>query len=122
MITFDDNPYTWDIKNSHYIQRRVFSFKFRKVKTGEEVNVKNLPEEINIRLPNDEDNIVYTPLNISTDNENFLLFSFQIDESHYDEMIMIDIRNSKPTQKGSVLYVKYGAKVKIFTNFSIYHV
>jgi hypothetical protein len=101
------------VKHSHFIQPRVFSFTFRD-EEGEVIPVENLSQEIEIRLPNERKNILHTRLNFSADNEDFLLFSFQVDDYHYNEMIMIDIRNSSHARKNATFYLKYGEKVIIF--------
>ncbi len=112
MITFEKNPYTWDIKRSHYIQPEVFSFSFRD-KNGKKIPVDNLAKDIEIQLPNKKENIIHLPLNHSVENDDFLLFNFKVDDDHYEELIMIDIKNPNSEYKKAILYVKFGEKVII---------
>ena len=88
----------------------MFSFNFRN-EDGEKIPVKNLTEEIEIQLPNRKDNIVHNPLNNSADSKDFLLYSFEIDKDHYEEVIMIDIRHSKSADEGATFYLKFGEEV-----------
>ena len=116
MIYFDKNPYSWDIENSHYIQPRVFSFTFRNEK-GKKIIIKGLEVKINITLSNDGKGVVYSPLNRSTD-EKFLWYGFSIKEDHYDELVMMKIKNTSQNhaQSKATFYVKFGGKVIVFLN------
>ena len=99
------------MKHSHYIQPNVFSFNFRD-KNGKKIPIKNLNDDIEINLQNRNDSIVHNRLNNSADDKEFLLYNFLIDEYHYEETIMIDLRKRKNPKHGqAVLYVKFGEKV-----------